>query len=46
MAADAETWCVQVALQRLPRALESRTVLEVFAAEEAGALLPLPEAPF
>ena len=46
MAADAETWCVQVAGQRRPRALEGRTVLEVFAAEEAGALLPLPEAPF
>jgi len=46
MAADAETWCAQVAGQRRPRALEGRTVAEVFAAEEAGALLPLPEAPF
>ena len=46
MTADAETWCVQVAGQRRPRSLEGRTVAEVFAAEEAGALLPLPEAPF
>jgi transposase len=46
MAADAEAWCTQVAGQRRPRALEGRSVLEVFAAEEARALLPLPEAPF
>ena len=46
MTADAETWCVQVAGQRRPRALEGRTVAEVFAAEEARALLPLPEAAF
>src|SRR5713226_1784741 len=46
MTADAETWCAQVAGQRRPRALEGRTVAEVFAAGEAGALLPLPEAPF
>src|SRR5205807_4040715 len=46
MAADAETWCVQVAGQRRPRALEGRTVAEVFAAEEAPALRPLPEARF
>jgi hypothetical protein len=46
MTADAETWCVRVAGQRRPRPLEGRTVAEVFAAEEAGALLPLPEAPF
>jgi len=46
MTADAETWCVQVAGQRRPRPLEGRAVAEVFAAEEAGVLLPLPEAPF
>ena len=46
MTADAETWCVRVAGQRRPRPLEGRTVAEVFAAEEAGALLPLPEAAF
>ena len=46
MTADAEAWCTQVAGQRRPRPLEGRTVAEVFAAEEAPALLPLPEAPF
>jgi hypothetical protein len=46
MAADAARWSSEVAGQRRPRALEGRTVLEVFAAEEAGALLPLPDAPF
>ena len=46
MTADAEAWCVQVAGQRRPRPLEGRTVLEVFAAEEAALLRPLPEAPF
>jgi len=46
MTADAETWCTQVAGQRRPRPLEGRTVAEVFAAEEAGALLRLPEARF
>ena len=46
MTADAETWCTQVAGQRRPRPLEGRTVAEVFAAEEAPALRPLPEAPF
>ena len=46
MTADAERWCSEVAGQRRPRALEGRTVAEVFAAEEAAALLPLPEAPF
>jgi len=35
-----------VAGQRRPRALEGRTPAEVFAAEEAPALLPLPEQPF
>ena len=39
-------WCAQVAGQRGPRALEGRTAAEVFAAEEAACLLPLPEAPF
>ena len=46
MTADAEAWCTQVAGQRRPRPLEGRTVLEVFAAEEAAVLRPLPEAPF
>src|SRR5207237_1856833 len=46
MTADAVTWCVQVAGQRRPRPLEGRTVAEVFAAEEAPALGPLPEVAF
>jgi transposase len=46
MAADAPRWCEQVAGRRRPRALEGRTPAEVFAAEEAPALLPLPQAPF
>ena len=46
MTAGAEDWCVRVAGQRRPRPLEGRTVAEVFAAEEAPALLPLPEAAF
>jgi len=46
MAAGAVAWCEQVAGQRRPRALEGRTPAEVFAAEEAPALLPLPEQPF
>src|SRR6266567_1309384 len=46
MAADAGRWCAEVAAQRRPRALEGRTPAEVFAAEEAAALLPLPGAPF
>ena len=46
MTAGAEAWCTQVAGQRRPRALEGRTVAEVFAAEEAPALGPLPEAAF
>jgi hypothetical protein len=44
--ADATRWCTEVAGRRTPRALEGRTPLEVFAAEEAGALLPLPATPF
>jgi len=46
MTADAEAWCTRVAGQRRPRPLEGRTVAEVFAAEEAPALRPLPEQPF
>ncbi len=46
MAAGAARWCTEVAACRRPRALEGRTPLEVFAAEEAPALLPLPQAPF
>jgi transposase len=46
MAAEARRWCREVAGRRTPRALEGRTPLEVFAAEEAGVLLPLPVVPF
>jgi hypothetical protein len=46
MIADAAAWCTHVAGQRRPRALEGRTAAEVFAAEEAPALLPLPEVAF
>jgi hypothetical protein len=46
MAADAPRWCEQVAGRRRPRALEGRTPAEVFAAEEAGVLLRLPQLPF
>ena len=46
MAAAAARWCAEVAAQRRPRALEGRTVAEVFAAEEAPALAPLPRVPF
>src|SRR6266567_930316 len=46
MAQDAPRWCTQVAGRRTPRALEGRTPAGVFAAEEAAALLPLPDAPF
>jgi transposase len=46
MAADALRWCAEVAGLRTPRALEGRTPGEVFGAEEAAALLPLPELPF
>lgn len=46
MVADARRWCVEVAGRRTPRALEGRTPLEVFDAEEAGVLLPLPVVPF
>jgi transposase len=46
MQADAARWCVEVAGRRAVRALEGRTPLEVFAACEAQALLPLPILPF
>lgn len=46
MMGDACRWCEQVAGRRTPRALEGRTPLEVFGAEEASALLPLPVVPF
>jgi transposase len=46
MVVDARRWCVEVAGKRTPRALEGRTPLEVFAADEAGVLLPLPSTPF
>jgi len=46
MAADALRWCAEVAGRRTLRALEGRTPGEVFGAEEAAALLPLPELPF
>jgi len=46
MQADAVAWCTGVAAQRRPRALEGRTVAEVFAAEQAPALAPLPRVPF
>lgn len=46
MVADAVRWCDEVAGRRTPRALEGRTPLEVFAAEEAGVLRPLPVVPF
>lgn len=46
MSEDAARWCTQVAGRRTPRALDGRTPVEVFAAEEAPVLLALPEAPF
>lgn len=46
MTADAWRWCAEVAGRRTPRILEGRTPLEVFGAEEAGALLALPALPF
>jgi transposase len=46
MAVESERWCRQVAGRRTPRALEGRTPLDCFAAEEAGALSPLPPVPF
>lgn len=42
----ARRWMDEVAGKRTPRVLEGRTPHEVFAADEAGALLPLPAMPF
>lgn len=46
MVEEAKRWSAEVAGRRAPRALEGRTPLELFLAEEAGALLALPELPF
>jgi len=46
MVEQARRWSLEVAGQRTPRALEGRTPLQVFEAEELGALLPLPMVPF
>jgi transposase len=46
MVTDARRWSKEVAGRRTPRALEGRTPLEVFVAEEQSALLPLPVMPF
>jgi transposase len=46
MVADARRWSGEVAGRRTPRVLEGRTPAEVFAAEEAPAMLPLPAVPF
>lgn len=46
MVADARRWSAEVAGRRTPRVLEGRTPLEVFGAEEAGALTALPAMPF
>jgi hypothetical protein len=46
MVIEAERWCVEVAGRRTPRALEGRTPLQCFAADEAGVLTPLPLMPF
>jgi len=46
MVGDAARWSGQVAGRRTPRVLEGRTPLEVFGAEEAGVLRPLPSMPF
>jgi transposase len=46
MVADARRWSAEVAGRRTPRVLEGRTPLQVFDAEEAGVLLPLPMVPF
>jgi transposase len=46
MVTEAERWSAEVAGRRTPRALEGRTPLEVFGAEEAGALTPLPTVPY
>jgi transposase len=46
MRADALRWCVEVAGARACRPLDGAAPAEVFAAVEAPALGPLPEAPF
>ena len=46
MVADARRWSLEVAGRRTPRVLEGRTPVQVFEAEEAGVLLPLPVVPF
>jgi Integrase core domain len=46
MLSEARRWCTEVAGRRAPRALEGRTPLETFVAEEASALQPLPVMPF
>jgi transposase len=46
MIADAKGWSREVAGRRTPRVLEGRTPVQVFEAEEAGVLLPLPMVPF
>ncbi|MHB1446225.1 MAG: IS21 family transposase [Acidimicrobiales bacterium] len=46
MVRDARRWCDEVAGRRTPRILEGRTPLEVFGADEAGALTALPGLPF
>lgn len=46
MVTEAERWCTAVAGRRTPRALEGRTPLECFAADEADVLSPLPTVPF
>ena len=46
MQAEAVRWCEQVAGQRSCRPLDGAAPAAVFAAAEAGALAPLPRAPF
>ncbi len=46
MVAEARRWSLEVAGRRTPRVLEGRTPVQVFDAEEAGVLLPLPVVPF
>ena len=46
MVEAALVWSAEVAGRRAPRALEGRTPSEVFVADEAGALIALPELPF
>jgi Mu transposase, C-terminal domain/Integrase core domain len=46
MVAEAKRWSLEVAGRRTPRALGGRTPIQVFDAEEASVLLPLPVVPF